>query len=336
MWRTTKKILNQPIAFPTLEKNHKQYTTDEEKCSVFATELKKTFTPNIKNRNFSRHINNYIETHVPISHTIKPTSPTEIKNIIQQLHPRKAPGHDQITNDILKLLTPKSLAFLATILNSCIRIGYFPTSWKLAHILMFHKPGKDKVNPTHYRPISLLPALSKVFEKIIHIRLTAEIDQKKIIPHNQFGFKPKHSALHQLQRLTEQIERGFEYKQYTLTAFLDIEKAFDKVWLPGLKFKPTKLQISDYLLAIIFSFLNNRNFAVKINKSLSPPEKILAGVPQGSILALTLYNIYIHDIPENTNSTIGLFADDTVITTQNPDPFLAALHLQTSLSRIIE
>lgn len=98
-----------------------------------------------------------------LSDMITPTSPNEIQQIISKLANKKSPGHDQITNKILKNLTPKALSYLASLLNSAMRIGTFPSTWKHAIIIPIYKPGKPAHSPTSYRPISLLPSLSKIY-----------------------------------------------------------------------------------------------------------------------------------------------------------------------------
>lgn len=335
MWKTTRRILHQPQVICPITAENVTYSTDGEKSEIFANHLEKVFSPANTNNNFF-HLSalNYNETHAPVVNTeIKPASPGELKSIINSLENKKSPGHDLIPNIVLKHLTKKSLAFLASIFNACLRLGYFPNSWKLAHIILFHKPGKDKNKPESYRPISLLTTLSKLFEKVIYTRLLQLVDNQDILPPFQFGFRKNFSTTHQLLRLTEMIERGFETKQYTVVAFLDITQAFDKVWTEGLKFKLSHLQLPGYLTKTIFSFLENRKFAVRINNSLSPVKTIHAGVPQGSILGPILFNIFVHDIP-STVGAVAMFADDTAIITQNPVLDVAINTLQRALYQV--
>jgi len=89
------------------------------------------------------------------------SSPNKIRQIIQKLPLKKSPGPDLIPNVVLKHLSRKSLAYLTSLFNACLRLGYFPTSWKEAHIIVIHKPRKPKDSPSSYRPISLLSSLSK-------------------------------------------------------------------------------------------------------------------------------------------------------------------------------
>lgn len=331
LWKTTRKILHQPQEIPPITTESTTFNTDEEKCEGFADYLEKTFTPpEHHNPQFKNMVVRHIETHMPTPGDImKPTSPKEVASIIKTLPVKKSPGHDMIPNVILKHLTPKALAHLASLFNACLSKGYFPKTWKHALILMFPKPGKNKRTLANYRPISLLTTLSKLFEKIIYFRLNDELATLEILPTTQFGFRKGHSTCHQLQRIVELIERGYENKQFSTALFLDIAQAFDRVWIEGLKYKITNLQIPNYIKIILFSFLENRTFAVKIHATVSSTRNIRAGVPQGSILGPILFNIYMYDVP-NTKADLAMFADDTVLITKDEHLSQAITQLQAA------
>lgn len=198
---------------------------------------------------------------------------------------------------------------------------------------MFHKPGKNKKSPSNYRPISLLTTLSKLLEKVILIRLNEDIERLDILPPFQFGFRKEFSTCHQLQRIVEIIEDRFENKKYTVALFLDITQAFDRVWLEELKYKILQTKINEYIKAILLSFLEDRTFAVKIHNITSTVKDIRAGVPQGSILGPILFNIFMHDIPD-TKSDLAMYADDTVLITQNWNLAQAITQLQSATNTI--
>lgn len=178
--------------------------------------------------------------------------------------------------------------------------------------------------------------MSKIFEKAILIRLNKYLKKHNIIPPNQFGFRNNHSTTHQLLRLTDYIATNFQKSNHTLAIFLDIEKAFDRVWHDGLLYKIRKMGLPHYIQQIIKSFITNRRFKVIINAEQSGTYNISAGVPQGSPLSPTLFNIYISDIPSLTYSQIALFADDTALYTAHKDLLIGRDRLQEDLDTLTD
>ena len=119
----------------------------------------------------------------------------EITTTLQKCRNMSAPGEDQISYLILKNLDREQLSHVALIYNSCLRTGYFPMAWKLAKVVMLPKPGKDLTKPTSYRPITLLPAMGKIFERIIASRLSSFLEKANYFDKNQAGFRKKNIAL---------------------------------------------------------------------------------------------------------------------------------------------
>lgn len=145
----------------------------EDKCESFSDLLEETFSINETGFDLE-HINlvknfNLLEQHT-VELPLPYITPQEINNEIHFLKNKKAPGHDLITNEILKMLPKKAILYLTALFNSCLRFGYFPKIWKHAQIILFQKPGKPKDVLSSYRPVSLLSTLSKLFEKLIASR----------------------------------------------------------------------------------------------------------------------------------------------------------------------
>jgi len=184
--------------------------------------------------------------------------------------------------------------------------------WKSSIVILILKPGKPTNFATSYRPISLLPVIGKLFEKIILKRLRPIIESHKIIPDAQFGFRAHHSTIQQVHRLVDKISSSFENKNYCPAVFLDVAQAFDRVWHNGLLYK-LKLFLPAPLYLLIRSYLENRTFKVHQDNSFFSIFPILAGVPQGSDLSPDLYNIFSSDIPQTNDTIIATYADDTVI-----------------------
>ncbi|GBN05498.1 putative RNA-directed DNA polymerase from transposon X-element, partial [Araneus ventricosus] len=265
---------------------------------------------------------------------IKLTSPLEIQAIIKKINPKKATGPDGIPNKALKMIPPNLLTCITKVFNKCLLHHYFPPSWKIAHVLMFPKPGQNHKLPGNYRPISLLSNLGKIYEKVILARLKEHCSDLQIIPDEQYGFRPNHGCVHQLLRVTNLITHGFNNKLYTGGVFLDVRKAFDRMWHNGLIYKLIANKLPHYLIDIIILFLLNRTFKVKLNSTLSETGHIKAGTPQGSILSPLLYTVYTADFPVNNHITNCFFADDTAILAQGSTTKFVIRTLQRGLIEI--
>jgi len=243
-------------------------------------------------------------------------------------------GDDNISNAVIKNLPASAFDFLSKLFNACLELGYFPDSWKTAKIIPIPKPNKDNKIPSSYRPISLLPCLSKLFERCILTRITNFLDDNNIIQNEQFGFRKSHSTCHQTRRMRNLIHDSFNAKKSTGLVLLDLEKAFDTIWHNGLIFKMSKLNFPKYLIQIIHSFLSNRFFYVSVEEAFSPKFHIIAGVPQGAVLSPTLFNIFLFDIPKFFRCHLSLFADDTALLTSSSKPGPIIKRLQSSLKKL--
>ena len=160
---------------------------------------------------------------------------------------------------------------------------------------MILKPVKDPTDVTSYRPISLLPVMSKIPEKLLLSTLTKDMPPQTWIPSHQFGFRKGHSTIHQCHQLTDIILKAFENRKYCPAVFLDVSQAFDKVWHPGLLLKIQQTLLQQYF-TLLQSYLQHRYLEVSYNNATSPPVLMRSGVPQGTILGpflYTLYTIYI-------------------------------------------
>jgi hypothetical protein len=157
-------------------------------------------------------------------------TPREVAEEIRtNLNPKKTPGFDLITGEILKNLKRKALVKLTMLINACIRLNYIPDTWKSAEVIMIPKPGKNLSEVESYRPISLLPIRSKLFEKLILKRLTPIIAEKHLVPTHQFGFRKNHSTIDQVHHITDIIEKTLENKGVCSAVFLDNAQAFNRV-----------------------------------------------------------------------------------------------------------
>lgn len=220
-----------------------------------------------------------------------------------------------------------------TLLNAMLRLQHFPDLWKVSEILMVHKYGKPATQKESYRPISLLPTMSKLFEKILLTRIRPLLKACNAIPDHQFGFRRQHGTVEQVHRVCNHIRKSLEEKLYCSAAFLDVQQAFDKVWHKGLLCKIKNVLPHSYF-PIFQSYLTDRLFYVKESTDTSPLYDIRAGVPQGSVLGPVLYTIYTADLPTVAGVTTATFADDTAILASNKEPAQASHQLQLGLNKI--
>ena len=192
---------------------------------------------------------------------------------------------------ILKICGNSIYKPLQLIFRSCIENGKFPSEWKKANDVLVHKKG-NKQTLENYRPVSLLPICGKIFERLIYNSLFEFFIANELISSNQSGFKPGDSCINQLLSITHEIYKSFDDGYEVRGVFLDISKAFDKVWHNGLIYKLKQNGVSGDLLNLIIDFLDARKQRVVLNGQYSSWAIVKAGVPQGSILGPLFLNIY--------------------------------------------
>ena len=228
-----------------------------------------------------------------------------IEKIIVSLNPNKAHGHDNISIRMLKICGNTICKPLELIFKQALTTGVFPSEWKKGNIVPCYKKG-DKQNIKNYRPVSLLPICGKFFERLIFNEMFSFFLANNLLAPNQSGFKPGDSCINQLLSITHEIYSSFDDGFEVRSVFLDISKAFDKVWHEGIIFKLQQNGISDDLLNIFSDFLRNRKQRVTLNGQSSSWTNVNAGVPQESILGPFLFLIYINDLPDGLSSNAKL------------------------------
>lgn len=329
IYKLNKKLLNKTPAIHPLAGPNGPLFSAAEKAAKFADTFEAQFSPNpgptlavvndsLREISSSKFNNTFF------------TTPGTIQSIIKRLPNHKAPGEDSITNTAIKNLPPKFILKITNIINGCLRLAYFPDSWKNAMIITIPKPGKDLKHPSNYRPIALLSSLSKIFERVILQELNTAIGSK--LRQEQFAFRREHSTTLQLVKLTDQICINLNNKETTAAIFLDVEKAFDRVWHEGLIHKIHQLGTPIHLTQLINSFLKDRHFRVRVENTSSSSRPVAAGVPQGSCLSPLLYLIYTNDIPITPKTQVSLFADDTMFHSNDKNPSRAIIRLQHQIN----
>ena len=261
------------------------------------------------------------------------TSPLEVESILKSLQLGKATGPDAINNRILReLASPLSLP-LSDLFNYSLSTGKVPLIWKEANVTPLFKK-EDPSAVSNYRPISLLSAVGKVLEKVVHKHLFNYVRDHDILTAMQSGFIPGDSTVNQLTDIYNTFCKSLDEGKEVRAVFCDISKAFDRVWHEGLLFKLKSIGISDSLLLWFRDYLAIRKQRVVLPGAASSWKHIKAGVPQGSILGPLLFLIYINDIVEDIHSCIRLFADDTSLYIIVDNPLQAAESLNEDLDKI--
>ena len=183
----------------------------------------------------------------------------KILSIIRSLNPDKAHGWDDISVRMIKLCDVALVFPLKLIFENCLRQGVFPEMWKKANVVPIHKKN-EKNFKENYRPISLLQVFGKIFEKLIYDTLYQHLESNSLLNPNQSGFHPGDSTVNQLLSIVNSISQAFDCNPPldARSVYLDISKAFDRVWHEGLLYKLRRNGISGRLLLLIESFLANR------------------------------------------------------------------------------
>ena len=256
-----------------------------------------------------------------------------VKDMIDIINVNKSCGPDPISSIILKKTSHSISPILAKLFNYSIKSSIFPDAWKLAHVVPIHKKG-DESQCKNFRPISLLPCLSKVFERCVFKDIFNYLHVNNRISKLQAAYSPCNSTEFQLLELYHLIAKAMDEKKIVRFVFCDVSKAFDRVWHEGLIEKLRGIGIGGGLLKWFRSYLSNRKQRVVINGTMSTTLRLHAGVPQGSILGPLLFLIYINDICDVVKTNIRLYADDSILFATGTNQQTIAEELNQDLARI--
>ena len=249
-----------------------------------------------------------------------------------------SPGPDEIPYAMLKHIPVNTKRFIVQLFSRIWTDNDFPSSWENATILPFAKPGKDSTKPTNYRPIALTNCLCKLMEKMVNTRLMWYLERNSMLSPYQCGFRKMHSTTDTLIRLETSICEAFASKNHHLTVFFDLEKAYDTTWRFGILKKIHSCGLRGELPLFIKSFLESRYFRVRVGNILSEKKIQEEGVPQGSVLSVTLFALAINDITNVVPPGIltTLFVDDLSLSFSAARMSVAERRLQLGIDNVVK
>ena len=256
-------------------------------------------------------LNNYL---------IKPITNNDIKQIIKDFKHR-APGKSGINKIMLINIPEIAITKYKEILNAILSMGYFPIILKNGIIILIPKPGRDAKNPINYRPITLLELPGKILERIVNNSFQRFCEENEVFHVSQYGFRKGRGTDVAITKIYETIAINQKYRDHCNIICRDISKAFDKVWLNGLKYKIIKQDLLPSIIKkILSSYVTGRTTQIRLEQYIGDKFNLESGVPQGGILSPTLFIFYTSDIPQvGPYSEDVIFADDITQIIQNLD-----------------
>lgn len=315
LWRNLNKILGRGDAksqIKIVKDDGEMISNDAEVASNF----NKFFSECAQNLRELRNTteNQYVEKNAQQSIVLQPPDTKEVESIIKALNGRSAAGHDELFPKVFKTLNSQLSPLIAHLIDSIFKTGAYPKTLKAAVITPIFKSG-SKSSVDNYRPISVLPVLNKIVEKVIYKQLYSFVaDRLKILYSRQFGFRPRCGTENAAIELTNLILRTIDEKKSASAIFMDLRKAFDVVNHELLLQVLEKYGIRGMALNVFRSYLSERQQIVKINGVMSEKMEILSGVVQGSCLGPLLFLIFINAMGSiNIEGKLFLFADDAVL-----------------------
>ena len=347
-WDTIKSVLNinkKKRDFPLFFKVNSTKVTNKaeiaSRFNQFFTEIGPKLATKLHSTNLPL-FSTYLTDNHNVQFNFTQVSEDDIKKILDKLKPKVSTGHDEISVKLLKGGSSVIAEPLALIINQSFNRGIFPKKLKLAKVLPVYKKGDNSIFD-NYRPISLLPALSKVFEKVVYHQIFSFFSSHNLFYESQHGFKEGHSTETAALELIDRIYQILDSGEIPICIYLDLSKAFDTLDHGILLEKLSYYGIRGTALDWFRSYLTQRSQYVEYGSECSDPLPISTGVPQGSILGPLLFIIYMNDIHfASPKFKTLLYADDTTLVNSlnvfnddvHPDAVNLSNNVNTELNRV--
>ena len=233
------------------------------------------------------------------SFTLRPIHPDLVRKTISELRNSKATGFDNIDTYILKLICDEVTPSITHIINLSIRSSKFPRIWKHSKVIPLLKPGAaDQLSAKSYRPVALLPVVSKVLERVVFLQIVEYMESNRLFHPNHHGFRSLHSTTTAMLQLYDSWVEAIEKGEMSAVVMIDQSAAFDCVDHNILRDKLALYGFDPDALAWIESYMSERKQSCHVEGFTSCPLSVSVGVPQGSILGPLMYCIFTNDFPE--------------------------------------